>query len=140
VVDVKDMQSGDSMSIKESKTGKQNILIINRTVHKVLQQYLAESNLSDDDYLFKSQKGNHPLSIQAVNAMIKRWAASINLKGNYGAHSLRKTWGYIQRINYGVGFEVICKRFNHQSPAVTMRYLGITDKEVKNILVNNEVG
>ena len=96
--------------------------------------------MSDDDYLFKSRKGKHPLNIQAVNYLIKRWAASINLKGNYGAHSLRKTWGYIQRINYGVGFEVICKRFNHQSPAVTMRYLGITDKEVENILVNNEVG
>jgi hypothetical protein len=49
---------------------------------------------------------------------------------NYGAHSLRKTWGYIQRTVYGVGFEILCKRFNHSSPAITMRYLGIEDKEV----------
>ena len=140
VMAVKNMQPGESINITEGKTGKRNILVINKTVHKVLQQYLTDSNLSDDDYLFKSKKGDHPLNIQAVNALIKKWTEAINLKGNYGAHSLRKTWGYIQRINYGVGFEVICKRFNHQSPAVTMRYLGITDKEVENILVNNEVG
>jgi integrase len=140
VIDVKDMQPGDGIKIKEGKTGKQNILVINKAVHKVLQQYFAEGQLSDNDYLFKSKKGKHPLSIQAVNAMIKRWTVFINLNGNYGAHSLRKTWGYIQRVHYGVGFEIICKRFNHHSPAVTMRYLGITDKEVEDVLINNEVG
>ena len=140
VKDVKGMKPGDSINIKEGKTGKQNILVINKTVHKVLMQYLTEGQLSDDDYLFKSQKGDQPLTIQAINNYIKNWTSAINLKGNYGAHSLRKTWGFIQRTNYGVGFEVICKRFNHSSPAVTMRYLGITDKEVMNILTNNEVG
>jgi hypothetical protein len=39
-----------------------------------------------------------------------------------------------------VGFELICKRFNHASPAVTMRYLGVEDKEVNGILMNNEIG
>jgi integrase len=140
VGDVKDMKPGDSINIKEGKTGKQNILVINKTVHKVMTQYLTECILSDEDYLFKSRKGNHPLTIQAVNANVKKWTSAINLKGNYGAHSLRKTWGYVQRKHYGVGFDVICKRFNHQSPAVTMRYLGISDKEVQNILTNNEVG
>lgn len=140
VRDVKHMKPGDSINIREGKTGKLNILVINKTVHKVMTQHIADGRISDDDYLFKSKKGGHPLTIQAVNASIKKWASAINLKGNYGAHSLRKTWGYIQRINYGVGFEVICKRFNHQSPAVTMRYLGISDKEVQNILTNNEVG
>ena len=52
---------------------------------------------------------------------------------------MRKTWGYVQRTVYGVGFEILCKRFNHSSPAITMRYLGIEDKEVQNILMN-EVG
>jgi hypothetical protein len=126
------MKPGDSINIKEGKTGKQNILVINKTVHKVL--------IEDDSYLFKSKKGNRPLTIQAVNAYIKKWTSDINLKSKYGAHSLKKTGGYIQRIRYGVGFELICKRFNHQSPAVTMRYLGITDKEVQDMLTNNEVG
>ena len=49
------------------------------------------------------------------------------------------TCGYVQRTTYGVGFEILCKRFNHSSPAITMRYLGIEDKEVQNILMN-EVG
>jgi hypothetical protein len=38
-----------------------------------------------------------------------------------------------------VGFEIICKRYNHSSPAITMRYLGIEDKEVHGVLMN-EIG
>jgi integrase len=88
---------------------------------------------------FKNRKGNKTITVQCVNNMVKQWTRTINLKGNYGAHSLRKTWGYAQRTTYGVGFEILCKRFNHSSPAITMRYLGIEDKEVQNILMN-EVG
>ena len=140
VGDVNRLKPGESINIKEGKTGKQNILLINKPVHKVLTEYLVNGNLSEDDFLFKSRKGKEAISIMAVNNMVKKWTSAINLKGNYGAHSLRKTWGYIQRKRYGVGFEIICKRFNHQNPAVTMRYLGITDKEVMDCLINNEVG
>ena len=52
------------------------------------------------------------------------------------AHFLRNTSGYIQRTKFGVGFELICKRFNLASPSVTMRYLGIEDKEVLEILTH----
>ncbi len=140
VEDVRTLKEGDNINIKEGKTGKQNILVINKTVHKVLSQYLTECKPHDNDYLFKSRKGNKPITIQTVNAYLKEWTLAINLKGNYGAHSLRKTWGYFQRKVFGVGFEVICKRYNHASPTVTMRYLGITSKEVENILTNNEIG
>ena len=68
--------------------------------------------------------------------MIKAWCESINLKGNYGTHTMRKTFGYIQRVKYGVGWELLSKRFNHPSLAITMRYLGIEDKEVNGILMN----
>ncbi len=71
--------------------------------------------------------------------MIKKWTGSINLEENYGAHTLRKTRGYIQRTKYWMGFEIVCKWFNHSSPAVTMRYLGIEDKEVHSTLMN-EIG
>ena len=53
------------------------------------------------------------------------------------ATRFRKTFGYVQGVAFGVGFDVLCKRFNHSSPAITMRYLGIQDKEVNGILMND---
>ena len=139
VKDVSGMKVGGTLTIKESKTGKENILVVNKPVHKSLKTYLDGVNLKGGDYLFLSRKGNKSITIQAVNNMIKKWARAINLDGNHGAYTLRKTWGYMQRTKYGVGFEIICKRFNHSSPAVTMRYLGIEDKEVHSTLMN-EIG
>jgi integrase len=139
VRDVIEKKVGDTLLIKESKTGKNNILVINKTVHKALNFYFETLKTDNDAFLFASRKGNGHLQSQAVSKMVKKWAEAINLKGNYGAHTLRKTWGYIQRTVHGVGFEILCKRYNHSSPAITMRYLGIQDKEVHNILMN-EIG
>jgi integrase len=139
VGDVKGMKVGDTLIIREGKTGKRNILVMNKSFHKSLQIYLEKIKPANEDFLFRSRKGNKAVTIQCVNNMVKQLTRTINLKGNYGAHSLRKTWGYIQRTVYGVGFEILCKRFNHSSPSITMRYLGIEDKEVQNILMN-EVG
>ena len=134
---VKYAKPGQAIQIRESKTGKTNTLYINREVYKALRGHLEASNHYDDDYLFQSRRGHQkPLTIMTVNRMIKEWCKTINLEGNYGAHSLRKTFGYIQRTKFGVGFELICKRFNHSSPSVTMRYLGIEDKEVLEILTH----
>jgi hypothetical protein len=42
-------------------------------------------------------------------------------------------------MEYGTPFELIAKRYLHSNPAVTMRYLGIQDKEIDEILLN-EIG
>ena len=136
---VSDLKPGQHITIRESKTGKDNILVINKAVHKALRNYMDYLQPEPEDFLFASRKGNKPLTIQAVNLLLKKWTRAINLRGNYGAHTLRKTWGYIQRVKYGVGFEVVAKRYNHSNPAVTMRYLGIQDKEVRGCLMN-EIG
>ncbi len=137
VKDVEHMKVGDTLTIKESKTGKTNVLVVNKTVHKALRDYLETR---PEGYLFASKKAkDKPLKVTSVNKMVKAWCKAINLKGNFGAHTLRKTWGYLQRTQHGVGFEIIAKRFNHSNPAVTMRYLGIEDKEVHNTLMN-EIG
>ena len=109
--------------------------MINKSVHKIPKQYLDNVKPSNEDYLFRSRNGNNkPLTPETVNKMIKEWTKS--LKGNYVTHTLRKTFGYIQRTKYGVSFEVLCKRFSHSFPSITMRYLGIDDKEVNGILLN----
>lgn len=83
--------------------------------------------------LFRSGKCRQkPLTIMAVSRMIKFWSRAINLPGKYGAHFLRKAFGYTHRPLFGVGFERICKRFNHSSPSVTMRYWALrTRKRMK---------
>jgi len=137
VKDVKSLKPGEFIIVKESKTGKQNILMINKSVHKALRNYLEKVRAGDNDYLFASRKTKEPLSIQAVNALLKKWTRAINLNhGNYGAHTLRKTFGFIQRTKFGVGFELLAKRFNHSSPTTTMRYLGLTSDEVNEVLMN----
>ncbi|GAB6909382.1 site-specific integrase [Desulfosarcina cetonica] len=136
VGDLRHLKPGEEIAIIEGKTGKRNILMVNKATHKALRAYLAATDPDDADPLFPSRKTGRPITIQAVNALVKKWAHAINLKGNYGAHTLRKTFGYIQRVEFAVGFEVLSKRYNHASPAVTMRYLGITDKEVNRVLLN----
>lgn len=135
VEDVIDLEPGETLRIKEKKTGKRNVLMINKEVHKILSSYIQEIKPADEDFLFKSRKGeNNPLTTSYVNQLMKKWTKG--MKGNYGSHSLRKTFGYIQRTEFGVGFDILCKRFAHSSPAITMRYLGIEDKEINGILLN----
>jgi len=134
---VRGLKPGQSITIREQKTGKSNVLMMNRTSHKAIERYLAEARPDDDEYLFKSQKGeNKPITVSYANGLVKSWTKTLNLKGNYGTHSLRKTFGYIQRTKYGVAWELLAKRFGHSSPSTTLRYLGIADHEVNGILLN----
>ena len=136
--DVRHKALGDRIVLTEQKTGKENVVIINHEIFDAMQQYLADGEHSEDDYLFKSRKGdNYPLTTFRVMKMIKGWTDAINLQGNFGAHTLRKTWCYMQRTEYGVSWEVIAKRLNHSNPAITRRYLGVKEEEVEQALLNN---
>ena len=139
VRDVRYLKVGDTLTIREGKTGKDNILVVNKTVFKALRTYLERVQPADEDWVFASRKGNSHIQSQAVSKLVKKWTKAINLRGNYGSHTLRKTWGYQQRVTHGVGFEIICKRYSHSSPAITMRYLGIEDREVHDVLMH-EIG
>ena len=120
------------------------MLIINAEIHKVLMEYLALLNdkLSThkripDEYLFKSRKGwNYPITTFAVTQMMQRWCDTIGMKINAGAHTMRKTWAYQQRKQFGTPWEVIAKRLNHSNPAVTRRYIGVQAEEVEEVLMN----
>jgi len=96
VKDVQGVKPGDTIRVREQKTGKTNILVINKATHKALQAYLSQTMAEPGDFLFKSQKGNAPLTVSYANRLIKDWCRQINLRGNYGTHTLRKTFGYIR--------------------------------------------
>ena len=130
------------ISIVEQKTKKPNVIVINRVSHKVLKKYLKErTDWNDRDYLFPSREGrNKPITVQRFIQMVKEWARMVGVEGKISTHSLRKGFGTIQRKHYGVGFEVLARRYAHSSPAITMQYLGLSSNEVRDVLVNNVIG
>jgi len=142
---VRNAPAGGMVQITEQKTSKGNVLVINTSVKAVLDDYLTSVPLKDDDYLFKSPRvgkdrnGRVALTTRAAHHLIKGWCRQAGLKGNFGSHSLRKSWGFHQRTKYHVPFEVLCSRFGHSNPTVTMRYLGLKAEEVIEALNNTVV-
>ena len=135
ISDVRTCSIGDRVSIKEKKTGKENVFIMNKEIKTALDEYLRCAKRQDNHYLFKSRKGqNYPLTTYAVTMMVQRWCDEINLKINAGAHTLRKTWCYQQR-QMGSSWELLAKRLNHSTPSITRRYLGVQEEEVEEILM-----
>ena len=129
---------GDRIAIREKKTGKENVLIINNEIHQALHAYLNfRKNRVRGEFLFKSRKYyNSPLTTYAVTHYVQNWCDEIKLQGNIGAHTQRKTWAYQQRKQFGTPWEIIAKRLNHSNPAVTRRYMGVQAEEVEEVLLN----
>lgn len=96
---VRHVEVGDVLNLKQSKTRKYRAASLNRTVVAALRAYLEQDDrmrqAGDGDFLFYSQKGE-VLTVPTLSRMVKGWCRDVGLKGNYGSHSLRKTWGYWQ--------------------------------------------
>jgi integrase len=131
---VKDLREGDELVLKEKKTGKSRRITLNKAAIEATRGLLREADHKDSDPLFQGQRG--PLTVPSVNRMVKQWCATVNLKGNFGSHTLRKTWGYHQRVTFGRGLPELMVCFNHSSQRQTLDYLGIQPEEIKSIYLN----
>ena len=130
--DVRGKKPGDSLIIKEQKTGKERRITLNENVINAVKELLAYKPYQDTDPLFKSKKGVKALSVPSVNRLVKGWCREINLKGNYGSHTLRKTFGYMQRTLLNTSVAELMVIFNHSSQKQTLDYLCIQPEEIKN--------
>jgi len=129
VLEPENMTVTRSVRIREQKTGKLREFELNNAAREAVALYLGTiKGCEGGCYLFKSRKGNGALTTRAAHKIIKTTLRELGIKGNYGTHSLRKTFGYHRYAN-NVKLETLQKLFNHSSPAVTLRYIGIT-KEV----------
>lgn len=131
---VRDLKAGDELTLKEKKTGKHRRITLNKAAIDSIRGLLTSREYHDDDPLLVGQRGC--LTVPSINRLVKGWCRSINLKGNYGSHSLRKTFGYHQRVTFNVGMPELMLAFNHSSQRETLTYLGIQPEEVRSIYMN----
>lgn len=128
------LKAGDVLEIKQTKTGKYRRVRMNRAVIEAIDAWLKiHPDPRHDVPLFLSSRGRGALTVSSVNAMIKRWCREVGLRGNYGSHSMRKTWGYHQRVQNKAPIPLLMDAFGHSSQAQTLAYLGIQDAEVQEL-------
>jgi integrase len=131
---VRDLKPGDSIELKEKKTSKLRRVTLNKSCIQAIQRLLASRSYDDADSLFVGQRG--PITVPSVHRLVKSWCRAINLRGNYGSHSLRKTFGYHQRVTFGTDIPRLMVVFNHSTQRQTLEYLCIQPEEIKDVYEN----
>lgn len=129
---------------KTKKTGKFVKLFFNETVKKAIIDYIEEYPMTNlDEYLFKSRKGANHLTEISLGRIIKDTAEEVGIERNICSHSLRKTFGYFVYHNAedkNNALVILQTIFNHSSPAITSKYIGLTDDEVSDVFNDLNLG
>lgn len=141
---VEDAKWGDLLEIKQPKTGKYRAVPLNKRAVCAIRHWLDHYPAAlrwqhPDSPLFLSQGRKRALTVSSVNRMVKNWTRQAGLKGNYGSHTLRKTWGYHQRVELDTAVPILMEAFGHQSQKETLDYLGIQPDEVRDIYLRLEL-
>ena len=122
---VGDVRGKNEYVLREEKT-KKNKRIMLHAVRKDIEDYIALK--SDEEYLFASRIGTEPISRVQAYRILNKAAKDCGLD-EIGTHTLRKTFGYhFYKQNQNVA--MLQQLFNHSSPAITLRYIGITQDEI----------
>lgn len=125
----------DTITLTETKTGKHRTIKVNTNFrHHIEDCYNALGITDKAENAFISRKGG-VYSIQQINRLFKDIKARYGLKiDHFSTHSLRKTFGRRVVEMAGTQSEMalikLSEIFNHSSPMVTRRYLGLRTQEL----------
>ena len=139
----KDGSYKERIYIREGKTNKEKKYKLSPGAKEGLdyyfnninpKKYFGHNEIKQSDYLFASQRGPHnPVNRTWAWKKLDSASKELNISGNIGCHSLRKTFGYMARTEFDAPIELIQAKLNHSSPAVTRRYIGLEQEEVENL-------
>ena len=125
----------DRIRLREKKTNKFKDFPLSNSTKSALKEYLKTREYNENEPLFISRKNKGFLLRQQAYKIINDVAKSVGIKGKIGTHTLRKTFGY-HAYNNGYDITLIQKLFNHSTPSVTLRYIGITQDEMDDVYLN----
>ena len=126
----------EKFTIYEKKTGKRRVVKINKGFQKhIADCHKALHITNDEEKCFLSRK-KMVYSTQRINILFKEIKTKYNLKiDHFSTHTMRKTFGRKVFESAGTDAPLALMRlqtlFNHASPTITKRYLGITDSELE---------
>jgi len=112
------------IKVRETKTGKTRLVPVMKVAEEAFRSHRQQEKSEPNDYLFNSRKGNTPITREQARRLVKRWCEECNLRGNYGTHTLRKTFASIAYANSGGDPVATARVTGHSNPAQLLRYIG----------------
>jgi integrase len=136
-----DILNKSSVDVTEQKTGKTRHIPINPSVqHKFRELYELMGRPDRKDYIFGSNRGDKPITIQYVNQILKDLKYKYKLDINhFSTHTFRKTFGrYVYDLHHhsAESLMLLNKIFKHTSIEITKTYIGITQEEISDIFAS----
>ena len=129
----------DILTITEQKTKKQRRIKINTDLREIVERVRNNMGVMElNTYIFQNKYGTKPIDKSYVNVKLKEILKTyeIRLEGNASSHLFRKTLGNrVLKLNNYSNESVILlmELFNHSSPSITKKYLGIREKEIHDV-------
>ena len=120
-LDVGDVKGRNYIEIREKKTNKYKKFPLNRFLKEEIDLFVE--GLPSEQPLFYTQK-HCRLDREQAYRILNKAAQAVGVKERIGTHTLRKTFGYHHYKKYN-DIVLLQKIFNHSSPSVTLRYIGI---------------
>ena len=130
---------GESFVLNEKKTGKHREIKVNAGVREHIKECYNALGIKDPrEKAFLNRYGD-VISIQRINVVLKEIKVKYMLKDiqHFSTHSFRKTFGRQVVEMAGENSEMavikLAEIFNHSSTAITRRYLGLRQQELREV-------
>jgi len=138
-LNVSDVKDKNSVTIREKKTGKYKKFPLNNKLKTLIEEYLKDFHgCRLNTPLFIGDKGSR-MHRSIVYRFLNEAVNTLNLEvGAVGTHTMRKTFGYFFYKKFN-DVALLQRILNHSSPAITLRYIGISQEEIDNSYNNFEL-
>lgn len=123
---VRDVKDKSHISLTEKKTKKPRKILINKELKIELKEYCKGKQ--HYEYLFQSREGgNNPITRTRAYQILLDAGDVFGI--HISCHTLRKTFGY---THYKQNNDVVylMEIFNHATPRITLRYIGVMQDEL----------
>jgi integrase len=134
-----DIYEKEILLLKEKKTDKHRSIKINADLQEIVKRIVKSMEVEDlNQLIFLNRYGTKAINKSYVNVKLKELFRKYNVRidGNISSHTFRKTLGrrVMEKNDYSNQYLILLSElFNHSSPTITRRYLGIRDKEIHDI-------
>lgn len=131
-LNVGDVRNKSHIQIIEKKTGKFKKFPINAKLKPMFEKYTKGKHY--DDALFQSRFNNRMDRFTAYR-IIKVACKESGIPEKVGTHTMRKTFGYHHYQKFK-DVAILQKIFNHSSPQITLKYIGIEQDQIDESYTN----